>query len=121
MHVKEDIEGLNGIYKTIAQLTSIDDCLIIYQNFKGLSVTFPTKLMDVNYVRSYLRKELTNKKALTKEEVQQLAVSFDYSERQIRRFMREEKQKIQADQVKEDELPYVAQWLKNQNGTEMKE
>ncbi len=106
--MKDQIEELNGIYKAIAQLTSIDDCLIIYQNFKGLSVTFPTKLIDVKYVKKYLRKELTKKETLTKAEIQKMAVSFDYSERQIRRFLQEEKQKIQDDIVNEDVLPHVA-------------
>ena len=118
VHVEKEIEGLNGIYKTIAQLTSLDDCLIIYQNFKGLSVTFPTKLIDSDYVKKHLRKELLREKVLNKEEIQQLAVSFDYSERQIRRFLHEEKRKIQNNTVEEEGLPYVARWLKNQNDSE---
>lgn len=116
--MENEIEGLNGIYKTIAQLTSIDDCLVIYQNFKGLSVTFPTKLINADYVRKHLRKELLREKVLKKEEIQKLAVSFDYSERQIRRFLHDEKVKIQNDVVEEEELPYVARWLKDQNNNE---
>ncbi len=117
--MKDDIEGLNGIYKTIAQLTSVDDCLVIYKNFKGLSVTFPTKLVDPNYVRKHLRKELKKEQVLTKAEIQHLAVSFDYSERQIRRFLQEEKQNFQDDNINEEELPYVAKWLKRKDDPEL--
>lgn len=116
IHVKktEDIDGLNGIYKTIAQLTSIDDCLLLYQNFKGLTVSFPTKLLDSGYVKDYLRKELHQGKSFSKEEIQQLALSFDYSERQLRRFLSEAKEEVRKMARKEEPLPYVAQWIQAQ-------
>lgn len=85
--MKKDIEGLNGIYKTIAQLTSLEDSLILYRNFKGLTISFPTKLMASAYVKEYLKKEIAHGKSFSKEEIQQLAISFDYSERQIRRLL----------------------------------
>lgn len=117
IHVKktEDINGFNGIYKTIAQLTSVDDCLLLYQNFKGLTVSFPTKLLDSDYVKDYLRKELQQGKSFSKEEIQQLALSFDYSERQLRRFLSEAKEEVRKMAQEEEIFPRVAQWLQIQN------
>ena len=117
----QDINGLNGIYKAIAQLTSIDDCLLLYQNFKGLTVTFPTKLLDSDYVKDYLRQALLQGETFPKEEIQRLAIAFDYSERQIRRFLSEARKDLKEKQVEEESLPYVAQWLQARNNEEEKD
>ncbi|MEG0292844.1 hypothetical protein [Enterococcus sp.] len=121
--MERKIEGLNGIYKQIAQLTSVDDCLVIYKNFKGLTINFPIKLIDSEYVKKYLERELQKGKHFSKEEIQQLAIAFDYSERQLRRFLREAKeakdanQKIKTEEINENWLPYTASWLEaNENG-----
>lgn len=113
--MKKEIEGLNGVYKTIAQLTSIEDCLKLYQQFKGLTITFPTKLIDSEYVKNYLRQDLQNGKRYSSQDIQLLARSFDYSERQMRRFLSEAKKDMESGKVEEESLPYVSQWLKKQN------
>lgn len=116
--MKKEIEGLNGVYQTIAQLTSVEDCLKIYQQFKGLTISFPTKLIDVDYVKTYLRKEIIQGKKYGSNDIQYLARSFDYSERQIRRFISEIKKELNDTMLKEEELPYVSQWLQRQKQNE---
>ncbi|HIY58714.1 MAG TPA: hypothetical protein H9829_11095 [Candidatus Tetragenococcus pullicola] len=90
----KDIEALNGIYRTIAELTSFDDCLVLYKNLKGLSVSFPTKLYDPDYLKDVIREELNKNDKLSKEKIQLLAISFDYSERHIRRYIKEVKSEM---------------------------
>ncbi|MGG5342083.1 hypothetical protein [Enterococcus sp. AZ192] len=109
--MEKEIEGLNGIYKTIAQLTSLEDCLVLYQHLKGLTINFPTKLIDGAYVKRYVEKEVHKGKVFSKEEIQQLAISFDYSERQIRRFLSEA---VNENKLEDESLPYIAQWLHSQ-------
>lgn len=87
-----ETESLNGIYKSIAQVLSVEECLILYQNFKGLSVTFPTKLVDPEYIKKFLNVQVMSGTTITKKDIQKLALHFDYSERQIRRFLKEAKE-----------------------------
>ncbi|MFW7384835.1 hypothetical protein ACQUEF_13510 [Vagococcus fluvialis] len=113
--MNKEIEGLNGVYQTIAQITTLEDALVIYQQFKGLTITFPTKLIDSDYVKNYLKKELLSGKHFSSKDIQNLARSFDYSERQLRRFFSEVRKDIQIERVEEQSLPYVSKWLQEQN------
>lgn len=107
--MKKEVEGLQEIYRLIAQLTSMEDCFILYQHLKGLTITFPTKLLDPGYVKEYLKLEVRKQQPMTKKAIQQWALSFDYSERQIRRILKEVKGEVEKEQ--EQSLPYVSQWL----------
>lgn len=82
-----EINSLNEVYQTIAKVTSLDDALQIYQQFKGLTITFPTKLINLDYVKRYLKKETQKGRQLSSRDIQKLARKFDYSERQMRRFL----------------------------------
>lgn len=109
----KEMKGLNGVYKTIAQLIGLEECLVLYKHLKGLSITFPTKLIDPEYVKKQIRKKLQEEGMLTREEIQQLAIYYDYSERQIRRFLQEishDEQNI----IEEGQLSYISSWLKQQ-------
>ncbi|RHH70141.1 MULTISPECIES: hypothetical protein [Vagococcus] len=53
----KELSSLNEVYQTIAKVTSLDDVLRLYQEFKGLTITFPTKLISADYVKPYLKKE----------------------------------------------------------------
>lgn len=109
--MKKEIEGLNGVYQTIAKVTSIEDCLKIYQQFKGLTINFPTKLMSVDYIRMYLKKELEKGHQFSSLEIQQLARATEYSERQIRRFVSEVKDELKREKIEEESLPHLIEWL----------
>lgn len=116
--MEKELEGLNDVYQTIAQLTSVEDCLKIYQQFKGLTITFPTKLISSEYIKDHLYSEIKQGKKFSSKEIQNLARSFDYSERQIRRFISEVKKELDTYRVEEEGIPYVSEWLKKQ-GLEM--
>lgn len=83
----KELSSLNEVYQTIAKVTSLDDALRLYQEFKGLTITFPTKLISADYVKQYLKKETQKGHQLSSRDIQQLAREVDYSERQIRRFL----------------------------------
>lgn len=113
--MKQDIEGLNEVYQLIAQVTSVEDTLKLYQQFKGLTITFPTKLINREYIVKTLKKELMYKDKLSMKEIQNYARRFDYSERQIKRFIQVAKKEMkEASQIKEEFIPYVAEWLNNE-------
>lgn len=117
-YVTKEINSLNEVYQTIANITSIEDALKIYQQFKGLTITFPTKLINADYVKQYLRKEMQKNGRLSSREVQYLARKFDYSERQIRRFMNEVKQVDLSNHLEEEELIYITKWLEKQQSND---
>lgn len=113
---------MNGVYKQLAQIIGLEDCLLIYKNYKGLTITFPTKLIDSEYVKRIVEAHLMTGQELTGKEIQGLASTYDYSERQIRRYIKEIKnQLVNAKRMEEAEEPYVIQWLKEQNNWRKKE
>lgn len=118
------MEGLNEVYQLIAQTTSVEDTLKLYQQFKGLTITFPTKLISREYIVNILKSELRCKEKLSMKEIQNCARRFDYSERQIKRFIQVAKKEMKEDsQIKEEFIPYVTEWLtteKNKKDDERK-
>lgn len=103
------MEELNETYRTIAQITSIEDAIAIHEHFKGLTVNFPTKLIDVNYVYRYLRKELETDSKIGKRTIQEWAIQFNYSERQIRRMIKGIREELALQE--NAPLPYVVEWV----------
>lgn len=83
----QEMEGFHEIYQEIATLTTVEDSMIIYQHFKGLTVNFPTRLFYPDYVREQVKKEKRVTGQLGKREIQKIAIEYGYSERQIRRFL----------------------------------
>lgn len=117
--MKKDIEGLNDIYDLIAQTTSVEDALKLYHQFKGLTITFPTKLISKDYIVQTLKNELLRQGALSNREIQYFARRFDYSERQIKRFVQEAKKEIQKESgLKEEIIPYIAEWINSKESIE---
>lgn len=123
IYVKKDIEGLNDTYQLIVQATSVEDMLKLYHQFKGLTITFPTKLISKDYIVQTLKIELLKQGSLSIREIQYYARRFDYSERQIKRFVQKAKEEIaEESEVREDTIPYIAEWINwNQHNKEDKE
>lgn len=80
-------EDLNGVYKEFAEILGYEVTVLIYNYFKGLQITFPTKLLSREYVKKKVLKEYngTNLKFLARK--------FNYSERWLRNILTTEKNK----------------------------
>lgn len=87
VYMKKEIEELNEVYRTIAQLTSLEDSIVLYEHFKGLTVNFPTRLTDIEYIKKYIKQEM-QKQPVNRQIIQKWAIRFNYSERQIRRIIK---------------------------------
>jgi Mor family transcriptional regulator len=76
-------ESLNGIYKDMAEVLGVQVVMKIYKNYKGLQITFPIRLLSSEYVKREVTKEYdgTNTKLLARK--------FEYSERWIRKMIKE--------------------------------
>lgn len=76
--------NLNGIYREIAEEFGIDVALKFYDQFKGLQITFPVRLLCKQYVTEQLRKEYNGRN------LKELARKYSYSERWIRSIIYED-------------------------------
>jgi Mor family transcriptional regulator len=69
---------LSGIYKDIAENFGVEIAFMIFNHYKGLQVTFPTRFLAKEYVKERIRIESDGKNIKT------LARKYGYSERWIR-------------------------------------
>ena len=88
MEQKLPIDALNGWYKELAELTSIEISCAVYQRFQGLTVNFPTRFVSVAYLKKCLSQQLQKEGFLTRTQIQLYTTHFHYSERHIRRLIK---------------------------------
>lgn len=75
------------VYREISEQLGIEAALTIHQMFKGTQVCFPVRFLDNQCVKEMIIKEYdgTNTK--------KLAIKYDYSEKSIRRIIKESTKK----------------------------
>lgn len=78
---------LNKVYKEISEELGIEAAMSIHHMFKGTQINFPIRFFDTNYVKEMILKEYdgTNAAALAKK--------YDYSEKTVRRIVKESTRK----------------------------
>ena len=79
----ENTQLLNSIYREIAEKLGIDTAMDLYLLFRGQQVTFPMRFVNSEYIRRIIVKEYDG------TNIKQLALKYDYSEKTIRRILRE--------------------------------
>ena len=80
-----DINGLNDIYREIADEIGIENTIAIYRLFHGTQVSFPTRLFSKEYIYEAIVSEYNG------DNVVQLAQKYNYSERSIWRILKSNK------------------------------
>lgn len=80
--MKNDINGLNDIYRDIADEIGIENTLIIYRLFHGTQISFPNRLFSKEYTHQAIINEYNG------NNVPQLAQKYNYSERSIWRILK---------------------------------
>ena len=83
-----ELNGLNAVYREIADEIGIENTLAIYRLFHGTQISFPSRLFSKEYTHKAIIEEFNGTNTL------QLAQKYNYSERSIWRILRanEEKQ-----------------------------
>lgn len=78
-----DKNSFHKVYREISERLGIEVALTIHQMFKGTQVCFPVRFLDNQCVKEMIIKEYdgTNTK--------KLAIKYDYSEKSIRRIIKE--------------------------------
>ena len=80
--LKKDLEGLNDVYRDIADEIGIENTLAIYKLFHGTQISFPNRLFSKEYTHRAIINEYNG------NNVSQLAQKYNYSERSIWRILK---------------------------------
>lgn len=80
----EEIRGLNDLYKELSELLGYANMQKIYMQYKGVQISFPTRLYNKDYVREVVKQEFDG------ANTQDLARRYGYTERWIRTIATEE-------------------------------
>lgn len=81
---------LNGVYETISELIGFDNAVKLYEHFRGNQVNFPQKLFSKEFVLQEASKAYDG----TSESINRIATKYNYSERTIRNWMKEQLDEI---------------------------
>ena len=90
-NLRNDLNGLNEVYRDIANEIGIENTIAIYQLFRGLQVSFPSRLFSKEYTHNAIIKEYNGNNIL------QLAQKYNYSQRSIWRILKTNKTNTQED------------------------
>ena len=80
-----ELNGLNDVYRDIANEIGIENTMAIYRLFHGTQISFPNRLFSKEYIHKAIINEYNG------ENVLQLAQKYNYSERTIWRIIKANK------------------------------
>ena len=81
--LKKEVELYNDIYKEISEIVGLEATLKIYLRFKGQQISFPVRLYSPHLIQQSVIKEYDG------SNIPYLAQKYDYSEKTIRRMIRD--------------------------------
>ncbi len=80
---ENDPELLNSVYREISERLGMDTAMEIYQLFKGQQICFPIRFFNPARIQKYIVMEYDGTNVRT------LAIKYGYSEKTIRRIIKE--------------------------------
>jgi Mor family transcriptional regulator len=81
--LEKEVELYNDIYKEINEIVGLDAMLELYLRFKGQQVTFPVRLYNPELIQKNVIKEYDG------TNIPELAQKYNYSEKTIRRMIKD--------------------------------
>lgn len=99
--LEKERELYNAVYKEISEIIGLEATLKLYLRFKGQQVTFPVRLYNPHLIQQNVIKEYDG------ANIRELARKYDYSEKTIRRMIRDSLEEIDCETAKEDEYDLV--------------
>ena len=79
----QDSELLNTVYREISEKLGMDVAMEIYRLFKGQQINFPVRFFNSTRIQQVIVKEYDGTNIRT------LAIKYSYSEKTIRRIIKE--------------------------------
>lgn len=80
---EKETELLNNVYKEIAENLGMDTAMGIYKMFKGQQITFPVRFFNPAHIQRIIIQEYDG------TNIKSLAVKYNYSEKTVRRIVRD--------------------------------
>ena len=80
---EQTLKLLNPIYEELSEEFGYDVAIKMYQLYKGMQITYPTRLFNPEYVKQRIPIEYDG------TNIRQLAQKYGYSEKTIRRMIKE--------------------------------
>ena len=80
---ENDPELLNAVYREVSEKMGMDAAMEIYQMFKGQQISFPTRFFNPAKIQQIIVKEYNGSNIRT------LATKYGYSEKTVRRIIKE--------------------------------
>ena len=80
---ERDSELLNSVYKEVSEKLGMDTAMEIYQMFKGQQICFPVRFFNPTRIQQIIVKEYDGTNLRT------LAIKYNYSEKTIRRIIKD--------------------------------
>ena len=80
---ESDSELLNTVYKEVSEKLGMDIAMEIYQMFKGQQINFPVRFFNPERIQQIIVKEYDGTNVRT------LAIKYNYSEKTIRRIIKD--------------------------------
>ena len=81
--LEKERELYNAVYKEISEIIGLEATLKLYLRFKGQQVTFPVRLYNPHLIQQNVITEYDG------SNIRELARKYDYSEKTIRRMIRD--------------------------------
>jgi Mor family transcriptional regulator len=81
--MEKETELYNSVYREICEIVGLDATLKIYLRFKGQQISFPVRLYNPHLIQQNVIKEYDG------SNIRELAKKYDYSEKTIRRMIRD--------------------------------
>jgi Mor family transcriptional regulator len=78
-----DANMLNSVYREISEQLGMDTAMEIYRMFKGQQICFPMRFFHPARIRLCILKEYDG------TNLKQLAIKYNYSEKSVRRIIKE--------------------------------
>ena len=76
-------ELYHAVYRELCELVGLEATLKIYRHFQGQQISFPLRLYHSHLIRRKIKKEYDGKN------IRALAVRYGYSEKTVRRMLRD--------------------------------
>ena len=97
-NMEKEIELYNAVYKEICEIVGLDATLKIYLRFKGQQISFPVRLYNPHLIQQNVIKEYDG------HNIRELAKKYDYSEKTIRRMIRDSLEDTDEEEDEEELL-----------------
>ena len=82
-NLKKETELYNAVYREISEIIGLDATLKLYLRFKGQQISFPVRLYSPHLIQQNVIKEYDG------TNIAELARKYDYSEKTIRRMIKD--------------------------------